>query len=166
MTLEAVQQATLADGAGEARQILAAARARAAAQLDRARGEAATLIERRRAAAEQLADLEERELLAQARAQARTITLCAQRSVMLEAGRDARQAVRSLPHDHRYAALLERLAADARRRLAFAGPVEIAVAPDGGLLASAGSRAIDYSLSAQVDRCLHAMAADQDRLWR
>jgi hypothetical protein len=86
--------------------------------------------------------------------------------VLIDARRAAQAAVRRLVDDSRYEPLLERLEAEARGRLAPVGPVEISVLPEGGLVARAGSREIDYSLAAQLDRCLQAMASELDGLWR
>ena len=92
--------------------------------------------------------------------------LRAQRSVLVDARPAVHVAVRPLIDDPRYDRLLERLAADARERLAPVGPVQITALPEGGLVARAGSREIDYSLDAQPDRCLRAMASELGRLWR
>lgn len=166
MTLHAVHDFALGAAATEADAIRRAARERAEKIVADAQGEAAALIAQRRAAAERLADLEERERLAEARAEARATVLRAQRSVLVEARSAVQAAVRRLIDDPRYDRLLKRLTADARERLAPAGPVRITAVPDGGLVARAGSREIDYSLDAQADRCLQAMASDVERLWR
>lgn len=131
-----------------------------------ARAEAAALIERRCAAAERLADLQARDRVAEARARARGTVLRAQQSVLSEAHASAHAMVRDLIGDPRLNRLLERLAADARERLAPVGPVELIEAPDGGFVARAGTREIDCSLGAQVDRVLDAMASEFERLWR
>jgi len=134
--------------------------------LAQAQADAAALIARRCAAAERLAQLDERDRLAEARAQARGTVLRAQRSVLIEARAAAHRTVRDMVGDPRLERQLERLAADARGRLATAGPVQIVAAPDGGFVARAGSREIDYSLRAQVDRIVDAMAGELERLWR
>jgi V/A-type H+/Na+-transporting ATPase subunit E len=139
---------------------------RAAQIVAQARADAAALIARRCAAAEHLAELDECERLAEARAEARGTVLRAQRSVLGEARADAHRAVRDLVGDPRLERLLRRLATDAHERLATPGPVEIVAAPDGGFLARAGTREIDYSLRAQVDRIVDAMASELERLWR
>jgi hypothetical protein len=131
-----------------------------------ARADAASLIERRCAAAERLAALEARDRLAEVRAHARATVLRAQQGVLSEARASVHAVVRELVGDPRLDRRLERLAADARERLADAGPVELTQTPDGGFVARAGSREIDCSLRAQVDRCLDAMAAELEQLWR
>jgi vacuolar-type H+-ATPase subunit E/Vma4 len=166
VTLHAVQDSALSGAFADAEAIRTAARERAARIIDQARAEAAALIEQRRKATERLAVLQERERLAEARAQARARVLRAQSSVLIDARRTAHAAVRLLVKDARYEQLLERLAADSRDRLQALGPVQITVLPEGGLVARAGSREIDYSLAAQLDRCLDAMASELERLWR
>lgn len=166
MTLEAVQDSALGTASAEADGIRSAVRERAERIIAEARAEAAVLSAKRHTAAERLADLEQGERLAEARAEARASVLRAQRSVLIDARRAAQAAVRRLVDDSRYEPLLERLEAEARGRLAPVGPVEISVLPEGGLVARAGSREIDYSLAAQLDRCLQAMASELDGLWR
>jgi vacuolar-type H+-ATPase subunit E/Vma4 len=166
MKLEVVQEAALAQASAEAEALLRAARARTEGMLARARDDAAALVAERRAAAERLADLEERQRIAAARTQARTTVLSAQRSMLLEATASAHANARGLADDPRYRAQLERLAADARARLAGDGPVTLTEAPGGGFVARAGSRQLDYSLDAQLDRCLASMAGELERLWR
>jgi vacuolar-type H+-ATPase subunit E/Vma4 len=131
-----------------------------------ARTEAAALIDRHRAAARRLAELEERDQLAQARAQARAAVLRAQHSVLIEARVAVQTAVGQLAGDPRLERLFERLAADARERLAFAGPVRLEAAAEGGFVARAGSREIDCSLPRHVERCLDAVAGELQDLAR
>ena len=166
MTLEAVQHAALAHAEAEADALRRAARERAEELLAAAREQAAALLAERRASADRLAYLQERERLARAREEARAMILSAQRSVLSEATAAARAAVRRLSGERRYQALLGRLEADARLRLSAAGPVEVIKAPGGGFVARAGSRQLDYSLDAQLDRCLESMASEVERLWR
>ena len=166
VTLAAVENALLSTASIEAQTIRRGAQERATRIIDQARAEAAALIERRLAAAERVLQLEEQERLADARAEARTTVLRAQRSVLIEARAAAYAAARELVGDPRYERLLKRLAAEARERLVGAGPVELLGATGGGLLARAGNRQIDYSLDALVDRCLRAVGSELEQLWR
>jgi vacuolar-type H+-ATPase subunit E/Vma4 len=166
VTLDAVQNAALDGASAEAQAIKRAARNRAEQTVVEARAHAAALLAGRRAAAEALADLEERERLAQARGDARATILRAQRAVLNAATTAVRAAAVQLIHDPRYERLNEALTAEARRRLAGTGPVQIVTAPSGGFIASAGSRELDYSLSAQVERHLSALGGELERLWR
>lgn len=166
MTLEAAQRAALDSASSEAHAIERAARNRAEQIVVEAREHAAVLLAERRAAAEALANLEERERLAQARGDARATVLRAQRAVLDGATTAARAAALQLIHDPRYMRLNAALAAEARKRLAGSGPVRIVTAPNGGFVARAGSRELDYSLSTQVDRHLDALGEELERLWR
>ena len=154
-------------GANEQADVIRADAARRVEEiLAQARADAAALIAQRRSAAEQLAELGKRERLAEARAQARGTVLRAQRTVLHDVRAAAHAAARELGGDPRLSRLFERLAADARDRLAGAGPVRIVADPDGGFVAHAGSCEIDYSLRAQVDRVVDAMASELEKLWR
>jgi vacuolar-type H+-ATPase subunit E/Vma4 len=164
-TIAAVRELELRVAAEEAEAIRRAGDGHAETILAQAREEATALIEQRCAAAEQLAELEWRDRLAEARAHARGTVLRAQRSALTDARAAAHAMVRDVVGDPRLGQLLERLAADARERLAPAGPVQIAPAPDGGFVARSGTREIDCSLKAQVDRVLDAMAGEFERLW-
>ncbi len=166
MTLAAVGDAALTAAAAEAEALRGTAQARAEHLLASARAEAASLVARWQALGERLAEAEERDRLARARADARETVLRAQEFVLIEAIEAAHAAARQLRGDRRYKRLERRLAADARERLSAAGPVQIVPAPEGGFLARGGSRQIDDSLNAQVDRCLEAMAGEMEVLWR
>jgi len=164
--LDVLGEVELRAAAEEAEAIRRAATGRAQEIITQARADAAALIERRCAAARRLAELEARDRLAEVRAQARGTVLGAQRSVLSEARAAAHATVRKLPGDPRLRRLLVRLAADARERLASAGPVELTDAPEGGFVARAGTRQIDCSLTALIDRYLDASAGELERLWR
>jgi ATP synthase (E/31 kDa) subunit len=167
VTLVTVEDAALKRAVAQADEIRDRARERAQGILKEARAQAAALIDQRRTAAERLAALEHQELLAEARAQARSMVLRAQRSVLTQATAAAHAAAGQLIGDPRYEALLEQLSADARERLSVTGrPVELVHVSTGGFVARAGTREIDCSLAAQVDRCLREMAGELERLWR
>lgn len=162
---QTLEQATLASASGEGEQISAAAEERARRILAEARAEAQELLAERRAAAERQADIAERRRLAQAHTQAREVVLRARRSLLREATVAAHSAARRVVDDPRYARLLQRQAAEARERFTDAGPVQITSPAEGGLIARAGSLQIDYSLNAQVERALEALAGEIERLW-
>ena len=166
MTLPAVRNAALAVAGAEADGLRKEATARAVRLVGAARVEAASLVKERRAAAELLATRERRARVAAARAEARAIVLGAQQSVLAGASSAAHAAARELVSDPRYEHLIERLSGEVRERLGPIGTVEVTAAPGGGLLARAGNCEIDYSLDAQVDRCLEALAGELERLWR
>jgi vacuolar-type H+-ATPase subunit E/Vma4 len=164
--IAAVRELELRVSAEEADAIRRAGDGHAERITGQARADAAALIERRCAAAERLAALEARDRLAEVRAVARGTVLHAQRCALTEARASAHATVRELVGDPRLDRLLERLAADAHERLADAGPVELSEASDGGFVARAGTREIDCSLRALVDRFLDAMAVELEHLWR
>jgi len=166
VSLDAVAQAALADAESRAREIRDAAGERARRLLAAARAQADALLRERRASAERWVELEQRRRLARAHADAHALVLGAQRSVLLDAREAAHAAARALRDDTRYAQLIERLAVQARQRLAHAGTVEIRATPDGGLIARAGSLQIDHSLHILVERCLRDLAGEAQRLWR
>lgn len=166
MKLAAVEDTALSAAHAEAERIRSAARERAEQLVDDAIAEAAALQARWRATAEQLADIEERRRLAEARAQARAEVLRAQWSVRTQAVAAAHAAARGLVGDSRYELLLDRLSQDARSRLSGDGPVQLVASPGGGFVAQAGTREIDYSLHTQVDRCVQSMAHELELLWR
>jgi vacuolar-type H+-ATPase subunit E/Vma4 len=161
--LDAVRQAELVLATEEADAIRRSGDERAEQIVARARADAAALIAQRGAAAERLAGLEERERGAEAQAHARASVLGAQRFVSCEVRAAAHAAVRDLAGDPRLERLFERLAADARERLAAAGSVQFVEAADGGFVARAGSREIDYSWRAQVDRITRATSVANPR---
>lgn len=166
VTLEALQVAALATASEAGDAISRAAEAHAEGIVAAARKEAAELVARRSAAAERLADLQARERLAQARSESRATVLRAQKTVLMEATTAVHAAIGRLVEDPRYALLCDRLAEEARARLSAAGPVQIISIPSGGIVARAGSRQLDYSLHAQADRCLRAVAGELERLWK
>jgi vacuolar-type H+-ATPase subunit E/Vma4 len=166
MTLVAVQDAALEAARADADALLSSAAERAGALLAAARSEALAMVDARSAAAERLADQERQARLAVARAEARSIVLRAQRSVLAGATAEAHAAARRLVSDPRYEPLIKRLTVEAHERLSPAGTVAIVAAPGGGLLARAGSREIDYSLDAQVDRSLETLSGELERLWQ
>ncbi|HTT27411.1 MAG TPA: V-type ATP synthase subunit E family protein [Solirubrobacteraceae bacterium] len=165
-TVAAVRDLELRVAADEAEEIRRAGDGHAEAIIMQARAEAAALIERRCAVAERLAEREARDHLADARARARGTVLRAQRSALTEARMSAHANVRELAGDPGVSRMLECLAADARKRLAPAGPVELVDAHDGGFVARAGNCEIDCSLGALLDRVLDSMADELERLWR
>jgi vacuolar-type H+-ATPase subunit E/Vma4 len=165
-TLAAVRDVELQLASAQADAIRRGGEAQAERTLAQARADAAALIARRCAAAERLAGLEERQRQAEARAEARETVLRAQRFVLCEVRAAAHAAARNLAGDARLERVFERLAADARERLAMCGAVQIAADPDGGFVARAGSREIDYSLPSQVDRIIDGMAGELEGLWR
>ena len=166
VALQAVRRAVLDQAAAEAESLRVAARARANEVLTVAGAEADLIVARRRDAADRLAEAEQRGRLAEARAEAGAGLLAARRTVLTEARAAARTAATALLDDPRYRQLLERLEADARRRLGDKGSVRTVALADGGFIAQAGARQIDCSLDSLLDRCLESLGPELERLWR
>jgi vacuolar-type H+-ATPase subunit H len=151
----------LADAHAGAERLLAEAHERAAATLTAARGRATALREDTLAAAREAADEDARRVLAGARASAHELLLSVRREVYATVTSDVARRASSRREDYR--ALTERLIEDARRRLG--ADVEIADAPDGGIIARAPGRQLDYSLSTRVRRCLARLDDEVAALW-
>ncbi len=100
-------------------------------------------------------------MLAGARASAHELLLSVRREVYAAVTSDVARQASSRREDYR--ALTERLIEDARRRLG--ADVEIADAPDGGIIARAPGRQLDYSLSTRVRRCLARLDDEVAALW-
>jgi vacuolar-type H+-ATPase subunit H len=158
---EPVRRVALADAHAEAERLLVEARERAAAILAAADEQAATQREGALAAAREAADGDARRVLAGARAGAHELLLSVRRDVYATVTRDVARQAASRREDYR--ALTGRLIEDARRRLG--ADVEIADAPDGGIIASAPGRQLDYSLSTRVRRCLARLDDEVAALW-
>ncbi len=156
-----VRDAALADAHAEAERLLVEARERAAATLTAAREHAAALREDTLAGAREAAEEDARRVLAGARAGAHELLLSVGREVYATVARDVARQAASRREDYR--ALTERLVEDARRRLG--ADVEIADAPDGGIIARAPGRQLDYSLSTRVRRCLAQLDDEVAALW-
>lgn len=164
--LQAVRRAARDQAAADAESLRVAARTRAKEVLALAGAEADSIVARRRDAADRLAEAEQRGRLAEARAEAEAVLLAARRTVLTEARAAARTAATALLDDPRYRQLLDRLEADARRRLGDEGSVRTVALADGGFIVEAGARQIDCSLDSLLDRCLESLGPELERLWR
>ncbi|MGO9321527.1 MAG: hypothetical protein ACLQBY_12090 [Solirubrobacteraceae bacterium] len=156
-----VRSSALADAHAEAERLRAQARERSAAAIAAAHGRAGVLREELLAAARQAADEDARRALSAARSGARELLLSARREVYATVTRHVTHEASSRREEYR--AVTERLIGDARRRLG--ADVEITDAPDGGIIAHAPGRQIDYSLSTQVRRCLSQLDDEVAALW-
>jgi len=156
-----VRRAALADAQAEAERLRTAARERSAAALAAARERSRELREDSLATARQAADEDARRVLSAARSSANALLLSARREVYAKVTRDLEQQASS--HREDYQAASERLVGVARRRLG--ADVEIADAPDGGIIARAPGRQLDYSLSTQLRRCLAQLDDEVAALW-
>jgi vacuolar-type H+-ATPase subunit H len=156
-----VRRAALADAYAEDERVYALARERSAAAVAAARERATVLCADTLAAARQEADDEARRVVGAARNTAHELLLAARQEVYAAVARDV--ARRASSRREEYRATTERLIGDARRRLG--ADAEIIDAPDGGIIARARGRQIDYSLPTQVSRCLAQLEDDVAGLW-
>ena len=100
-----------------------------------------------------------------ARRRSRSLVLATRKELYDELRRQALAAAHALAEDSRYPALLERLTAAARAQLGEAAVLEVDPPDEGGVRASAGSRHVDYTLGALVERCLDRLGGKVERLW-
>jgi vacuolar-type H+-ATPase subunit E/Vma4 len=156
-----VSRAALTDAHTEAERLRARARERGAATLAAARERIEELREDSLAAAREEAEEDTRRVLSAARGSAHELLLSARREVYATVERDVARRAASRRED--YGAATERLIGDARRRLG--ADVEILDAPDGGIIARAPGRQIDYSLSTRASRCLAQLEDEVAELW-
>ena len=152
--LEPVRQAVLADARSRADDIVAGARREAREVVDRAQREVdeavADAVRRSTIAARAHAD----ELRARAAADAHTEELSARERICQQLRDAVREAARGLRDDPRYPGLLDDLEARARTQL---GPdARIERDPEGGIVAVADRRRVDYSLRALAERAIEA----------
>lgn len=160
-----MRESLLAEAKAAADAVVRQAAERADAQIVQAEAETAALVARARAEGEAAAELEAVSLLAEARRAGRSAFLEAQREVYDEVRRLAHEAAQQLRSSERYDALVERLAARASEVLGADAAV-VRDPPEGGVVAHAGNRRLDYTLSVLVERCLERHAAEVEGLWR
>jgi vacuolar-type H+-ATPase subunit E/Vma4 len=119
-----------------------------------------------RAAGEAEAELEAARARAGARRRARSVTLAARLELYRELRREALEAAGHLRAQPSYASFIERLERVARSELGANAVIERDAGGAGGVVARAGSRVVDYSLPALVDRCLTVLGERVEELWR
>lgn len=165
MNLDPVGDALLAQARRDAERIRAAAGAEADARVTRARQEADRLLQDARAEGEAEAAAVAATELARARRQAREIVLSAQHEAYRRAHTEARRAASELRHTAGYPALITALAGVARQQLG-AGAAVVVDDQAGGLVATEGSRSVDYRLPVIASRCVVALGGEVEDLWR
>lgn len=164
-SVEPARDALLADAREQARQLL-----------EQADEQARELIREARLTAEDLIARAREEGLGAGRAQAardaggemalaRWEVLAAQRAAYDEVCRRARAQVLAVRDEPGYPQLLERLAVAARRDLGDGAELEIDPPGVGGVRATAGSRRVDHTLPALVDRCVRDLGPALAQLW-
>lgn len=161
--LAPLEERLLADARAAASGIMAEAREKAEAIVAEAEEEAAGIRGAAVAAGEEAARSEVALRSARVRRQAHETVLAARNELRLEVRRAVRERASALVEDPRYPDLLERLRERARAAL---GPDAVLTeAPEGGLVAEAGSRRLDLSLPTLADAALEAAADQVAGLW-
>ncbi len=166
MNLEAFRRGRLAEARAAAEQIRATAEAAAEARLVEAAHTAEAILARAGEEAAAEAEREHAAAMVRERRRARRVVLEAQRSAYDELVQRVRARASALRTDPAYQELLDGLEQAARRQLGERVAVTRDPAPDGGLLAEADGRRVDYSLPALADRCVHELGAEVERLWQ
>ncbi|MFE9773703.1 hypothetical protein ACFYOV_18945 [Streptomyces sp. NPDC005931] len=161
--LAPVRAEVLRAARADAEQILARAAAEDAARLERARTEARTILGEARRLGEADGVAAARGLLVAARREARARALTVRREAYEDLRRTAAERVGQLRDTAEGALLRERLEERAR---ALLGPgAEVSGHPDGGVVARAPGRRVDFSLTTLAERALDRMGAEVRHLW-
>lgn len=140
-------------------------RALRAARLADAHREADEIVRRARQEAEEQAAVAVGRRRVRAEREHRSLVLRAERDVYEQFRLRALEEVQARRDTAAYAALLERLTALVHEQLGE----DCAIAEDptnGGILASVGSRRVDYTLPTLVDRTIASMGTRAEELWR
>ncbi|MGZ4400298.1 MAG: hypothetical protein ACXVYM_05450 [Gaiellaceae bacterium] len=166
MNVERLRGSFLAQATEDAELTIAAAEDTRRAGLAAARQSVSEAVASARAAGETEAGLEAAQARAGARRRARSIILAARLELYQELRRQALKAAAEVPAKPAYTALLERLEGAARSELGADAVVERDPGGAGGVVARSGSRVVDYSLPALVDRCVAALGERIEELWR
>ncbi len=166
MNLGRLRSSFLAAAAEDAERTVAAAEEEQRARLAATQRHAAEIVATARAAGEADARVEGARTIAAARRRARTVTLAARLELYEELRRQALAAAAQLRTKPSYIPLLQRLERAARADLGADAVVELDVGEAGGVIARAGSRIVDYSLTALVARCVDALGERLEELWR
>lgn len=161
--LEPVRERLLADAREDAEKVVAAARQDAAARLDHTRQDTAATVARAREAGRTQAEEAVAREVARARREARGVLLAARETVRLQVRDAVHAAAVELSQEPGYPDLLVALAASARSALGENAVVR--EAPDGGVLAEAGSLRVDLSLPALADQALRDGEREVALLW-
>lgn len=166
MNVDRLRASFLAQAAEDAEQAIAAAEADRRTRLAEAQASAEEIVASARAAGEVDARRDAAAATAAARRRARSAALAARLELYEELRRQALAAAPELRAKPSYEELLRRLERAARADLGADALVERDPGGAGGVVARAGSRMVDYSLPALVERCLGALGERVEELWR
>jgi vacuolar-type H+-ATPase subunit E/Vma4 len=163
--LEPVRQALLGDARAEADRIASVATHCAKEVVAAAKTEADAEVERARHRAALSATAHADQILARVSNDAHRVELDTQEELRRELIDDVHTSARDIRRDPRYPALLDHLESLARSQLGAGAIIERDPHPDGGIVAVAGSRRVDYRLPVLANRALDTLADDVAELW-
>jgi vacuolar-type H+-ATPase subunit E/Vma4 len=166
VNLEPLRAALRAEAEAEARRRSADVDEECARRLADAESRARELIRGARLEGEQAAAKESVRRRAAATRHARELRLSAQRRVIDEFGARARREALSMPGDPRYPSLLARLSRAAKDQLGADAELKLDPPGAGGVRAHAGTRFVDYTLPALVDRAIDDLDGRLRELWQ
>jgi hypothetical protein len=167
VNVERLRATLLAEAEAEAGATLAAGERRAQEERERARSDAARLLEGARVEGEAAGDLEFARDLALARSGARRLVLEARQAVYEELrGRVLADALALRADRTAYGSLLDRLEAVARRTLGDDAEIERDPEGVGGVRGRVGARSVDLTLPTLLDDCVARLGARVEELWR
>jgi vacuolar-type H+-ATPase subunit E/Vma4 len=165
VSLAPVRRALLDDAEADAARLVAEATSAATDRVTAAREGAERAVAEARRRARQTARARAEQDLGSARREAHAILLRSETGIWEDVVDELHRAIRTMPSDPRYPALLDRLAALAHEQLGDAATVERD--PDGGgVVATHAGRRVDYRLSALADRVLDSISDEVTELWR
>jgi len=166
VNVERLRASFLARAAEDAKLTIAAAEDAGRARLVDARRRAAEIVASARAAGEADARLEAARTIAMTRRRARSATLAARFVLYEELRRQCLDAAAQMLDRPSYPSFLRGLERAAESELGAGAAVELDAGVVGGVVARAGSRVVDYSLPALVERCVGLLGERVEELWR
>ena len=160
-----LRDALLRDAAAEADRIITAATNSAKGVITTATARADAEVAQALHRAELSAQAHSEQTLARLRNDGHRVVLTTQQQIRQQLIDKVHSSTQGLRTDPRYGALLNRLEMLARSQLGDDAVIERDPQLDGGIIAQAGSRRVDYRLTALADRALDILADDVAELW-
>lgn len=163
--LEPVRRALLADAKAEADRIVSAALDAADELIAEAQAEADAAVDEAHHRAQLSAQAYAGQRLAQIRSDSHRAVLDTEAQLGQRLLDEVHTAARALRGEPRYPALLDHLESLARSQLGDGAVIDRDPEPDGGIVAKAGPRRVDYRLVALADRAIDTLADEVAELW-
>ena len=164
--LEPVQNALLADADIAAERVRAAAHAAVVRDVAEAEGEVTAAVNRARQRSERASRARSEQALGQRRREAHRHVLAEQEAIRGQFEQATESAFDALRDDPRYPALLDALERRARDQLGEQATLARDPVDMGGVVGTAGSRRVDYSLRALARRAAAALDEEVAELCR